>query len=199
MAIISMLSYWNETLKNISQDQRKDNFVFTINNKTVKVPLSLALGISPFITEQYLKEPTIREFKIEIKDKDNDDDMIEEEFSDFLKGKKIRKETFFKFGTILKKKEMIQMWKKSYELTNERVINYLKCLSEMKENKINNMDNKSNNIEKESIEDNDSSEEIEYIRQHLEDMKEEIKELSIETLFYIMRIDNLLVKSEDTI
>jgi len=51
-----MLSYWNETLKNISQDQRKDKFVFIVNNIRYEVPLSYALGISPFITEQYLKD-----------------------------------------------------------------------------------------------------------------------------------------------
>ena len=55
-----MLSFWNETLKNISQDQRKDKFIFVVNKIRFEVPLSLALGISPFITEQYLKDPTLK-------------------------------------------------------------------------------------------------------------------------------------------
>ena len=53
-----MLSFWSETLNNISQDQRKDKFIFIINKTRFEVPLSLALGISPFMTEQYLKDPT---------------------------------------------------------------------------------------------------------------------------------------------
>ena len=72
-----ILSFWNDTLKNISQDQRKDKFAFVINNIIYKVSLSYALGISPFITEQYLKDPTFNRF--EIKDKEK----IEEEFLNF--------------------------------------------------------------------------------------------------------------------
>ena len=57
----------NETLKNMSQDQRKDKFVFIVNNIRFNIPLSYALGISLFITEQYIKDPTYRQFEIDIK------------------------------------------------------------------------------------------------------------------------------------
>ena len=64
-----MLCYWNETLKNISQDQRKDKFVFTINKIRFEVPFSYALAISSQITEKYLKDPTVNEIEIEDKEK----------------------------------------------------------------------------------------------------------------------------------
>ena len=51
-----MLNYWNETLENISRDQRNDKFIFIVNDVRYEVPLSFALGISPLITEQYLKD-----------------------------------------------------------------------------------------------------------------------------------------------
>ena len=108
-----MLSFWNETLKNISQDQRKDKFVFVINKIGFEVPLSYALGISPFITEQYLNDPTLRKFEITNKEK------IEDEFSNFIQGKQIKKETFIQLGKIFKNNEMIQIWKDSFELTKE--------------------------------------------------------------------------------
>ena len=77
-----MLSFWNDTLKNISQDQRKDKFVFIVNDLRFEVPLSYALGISPLITELCLKDPAFREFEIKGKEK------IEEEFSNFIRGNK---------------------------------------------------------------------------------------------------------------
>lgn len=40
-----MLHYWNETLENLSKDQRNDKFKFIINDKIYEVPLSYALGI----------------------------------------------------------------------------------------------------------------------------------------------------------
>ena len=105
--IFKMLNFWNETLKNISQDQRKDKFKFIINKIMFEVPLSYALGISPLITEKYLKDPTFLTFEIEDKEK------IEEDFSKFIRGEKIRKDVFIKFGRLLKNKKMIKKWKKS--------------------------------------------------------------------------------------
>ena len=42
-------------------------------------------------------------------------------------------------------------------------------------------------------------EEIEYIGSHLEEMKEEIKELKLEEIIYILRKEDISIKSEDTI
>ena len=103
-----MLSFWNETLKNISQDQRKDKFVFIVNKIRYEIPLSYALGISPYITKQYLNDPTFREFEIKIENVNTKEDNnikknIEEEFSNFLRGKEIRKEVFLEIGKILQK------------------------------------------------------------------------------------------------
>ena len=155
-----MLSFWNETLKNISQDQRKDKFVFIINKIRYNVPLSYALGISPLITENFLKDPTFRELEI------NDSENIEKEFSNFLNGKEVRKETYVKIGKFLKNKEMIKKWKKSNKLTKETVIEYIKCI-----NQINNNDTE----EEKRYYIDDIAEEIKYIAQHLEEMKEEVK------------------------
>ena len=60
------LKYWNETLENIIKDQRNDKFKIILNNIVHEVPLSFALGISPFITEEYLKDPTFKELNIRI-------------------------------------------------------------------------------------------------------------------------------------
>ena len=120
-----MLSFWNETLKNISQDQRKDKFIFIVNKRRYELPLSYALGISPYITEQYLKDPTFRELEI------SDTEKIEEEFLNFVRGKAIKKEIFIKIGKLLKNKEMMKKWKKSNNISKETVIEYLKCMKEI--------------------------------------------------------------------
>ena len=101
-----MLSFWNQTLKNISQDQRKDKFIFIVNKIRFEVPLSYALGISPLITKEYLKDPTFREMLIEIED--NDKKNLEEEFLNFIKGKEIDQEIFIKIGKLLKNEDMIR-------------------------------------------------------------------------------------------
>ena len=100
-----MLSFWNETLQNIRQDQRKDKFVFIINNRIFELPLSYAIGISPLIGEESLKDPTFHKFEI------NDEEKIEQEFSNFISGKDISKEIFLKIGILLKNEEMIKKWK----------------------------------------------------------------------------------------
>ena len=184
-----MLSYWNETLQNVSQDQRKDKFVFVVNKIRYDVPLSFALGISPYITHQYLNNPTFREFEI------NDKEKIEEEFLNFIRGKEIRNETFIKFGKILKNKEMIKKWKNSNELTKERAIEYLKLMHEIEE--VNNNKDTKYFIYKGNNE--DIKEEIDFIVKHFEEMKEEIKKLKVEDIFYILRKEDISIKSEDTI
>ena len=200
-----MLSYWNETLKNISQDQRKDKFVFIVNNIRIEVPLSYALGISPFITEEYLKDPTFKEFKINInirhenenaKEKENKDkEKLEEEFLKFVKGKEIRKEIFVEIGKQIKNKEMIKKWKNSNEKNKESIMKYIKSIHEIEDTgDINDIEDKGNIENIENV-----KEEIEYIGNHLEEMKEEIKELKLEEIIYILRKEDISIKSEDTI
>ena len=177
-----MLSFWNETLKNISQDQRKDKFIFIINKIRFEVPLSLALGISPFISEQYLKDPTYREFEIEDKEK------IEEEFSNFIRGKEIREKIFIKIGRIIKNTEMLKKWKYFKGVTKEKVIENIRYLHQIED------------IEKEQgafIGDEILKEEVEYIAKHFGEMKEEIKHMRAEEL--IIRNENINFKNEDTI
>ena len=58
--------YWNETLENVIKDQRNYKFKIIVNNIVHEVPLSFALGISPFITQEYLKDPTFQELHIRI-------------------------------------------------------------------------------------------------------------------------------------
>ena len=185
MTILKMLSFWNETLENISQDQRKDKFIFNVNKIMYEVPLSYALGISPLITAKYLKDPTYREMEIQ--------ENIEEEFSNFIKGKKIRKETFLKIGKLLNNKEMIQKWRKTKRITNETVIEYLKCLNE-----IYNSENSNKNQES-IIKEEDIKEAIEYIVNHIEEMKEKIKEMREEELILIIRNENIRLEKEDSL
>ena len=201
-----MFSFWNETLKNISQDQRKDKFVFIINETEIEVPLSYALGISPYITQQYLKDPTFREMKIQ------DEEKIEKDFSDFIRGKEIKKDIFIKIAKLLKNKEMIKTWEKSSQLTKETVIEYIQIINEINDSYNNNKkDNNEDTKEKENngikaerkILGNDYFKEIEeeilYIRAHLEEMKEEVKKMNQEELIYIIRGSDINVKSEDII
>ena len=171
-----MLSYWNETLQNIIQDKRRDKFVFIVNKIRYEVPLSYALGISPYITKQYLNDPTFREIEI------NDKEKIEDEFSKFISGKEIKKNAFIKFGKLFKNEEMIEKWKLTKKITKETVIESLKDMYEINDK----------NYE-------DINEEINFIAEHLEEMKEEIKQLNEEILIYILRNINLSVQSEDTI
>ena len=187
-----MLSFWNETLKNLTQDQRKDKFIFIINKTMFEVPLSYALGVSPLITEKYLKDPTFHKFEIEDKEK------IEEEFSKFIRGEKIKRNTFVKFGKLLKNKDMIKKWKKSEEITKETVIEYLKNIEDIFYNNDNTHDDNQNNG-REMIDIDDIKEEIKYIENHLEEMKEEIKQLREEELIYIIRNKNINIEKEDII
>ena len=63
-----MLSYWNDTLESLSKDQRNDKFKMIVNDTIFEVPLSYALGISPLITQKYLKDPTFNELNIKLAD-----------------------------------------------------------------------------------------------------------------------------------
>ena len=61
-----MLKYWNETLENISKDQRNEKFKMIVNNKIYEIPLSFAIGISPLISDKYFKDPSFHELNIPI-------------------------------------------------------------------------------------------------------------------------------------
>jgi len=183
------LRFWNQTLQNISQDQRKDKFVFIINNEIFEVPLSYALGISPLITDQYLKDPTFREFQISDKAK------IEEEFLNFIEGKKISKEIFIKIGQFLKNKEMIAIWKRSFKSPKERATEYIKCIHEIDHNS----NGQSQTIKMKDFIDNDYLKEVlQYLGNHIEEMKEEIQKLRIDDLINLIR-NNILIESENTL
>ena len=189
-----MLNYWNETLENISQDQRKDKFLFIVNKIRIEVPLSYALGISPLITKKHLKDPTFREFEIEDKKK------IEEEFLKFIRGKEIKKEIFLKIGMLLQNKEMIKKWKNSNELSNKKVIENIKSFEDVEEEKKEKNKRKKDNKDIQyNINKEDIQEELEYIGKHFEDMKEDIKNLRSETIIDIIRKEDISVKSENTI
>ena len=180
-----MLSYWNETLENISKDPRKDSFKMIVNNIIYEVPLSYAFGISPYITNQYLKDPTFNELniKINISDNNNNKNKIQEEFCKFIKGGKISSEIFYKIGINLENKEMIKQWSKSEKLMKERVITIIKANRKISHN---------NNFE-------NIKEELEFIGEHIEEMKEEIKELEDEELIFILKNDKTRVEKEDII
>ena len=170
-----MLSFRNETLKNISQDQRKDKFLFNVNNSTFEVPLSYAIGISPFILEKYLQDPTFRELKIEDREK------IEDILPNFLEGKEIPQEIFLKLGKLFKNKEMIQKWSKFHQITNKSINEFL--LSKVSD--IDDMKAFKGNIK--------------YITNNLEELKEDLKFLPEEELIYLIRNEDLKVEKEDTI
>ena len=129
-----MLDYWNETLENISKDQRKDTFRMIVNDRIYKVPLSYALGISPYITNQYIKDPTFKELNINI----SDNNKIQEEFCKFIKGEKISSELFYEIGVNLENIEMIKKWSKSEELTKGRVMKIIKANRKIFHNYYNN-------------------------------------------------------------
>ena len=92
-----MLSNWNQTFENIIKDPRNDKFHLIVNNKNYEVSLSYALGISPFITQQYLKNPTFNQFEIKIETKNYiKKKELEDEFSKFIKGEKYQRSSFLK-------------------------------------------------------------------------------------------------------
>ena len=179
-----MINFWNETLQNISKDQRKDKFVFLVNDKRFEVPLSYAIAISPFIGEEFLKDPT---FQMNIQDQEK----IEEEFSNFIQGKEIRTEIFLKIGKFLKNQEMITKWKKTIEL-KERVNEYAKYLHDTKIYY-------GKTEEKEIIDIEDIKDDLQYIGKHLEEMKEDVKKFKEEILLLLIRNEDITIKSEDTI
>ena len=134
-----MLKYWNNTLENISKDQRNDKFKMIVNKVIYEVPLSYALGISPLITERYLKDPTFDEMHININESlEKEDKKIQDEFSKFIKGENISREIFFEIGNQLKNNEMIKEWRKSQKLTKEDVIRSIKDYHQNFKNQNNN-------------------------------------------------------------
>ena len=182
-----MISYWNETLENLIQDQRNDKFKLIVNNCIYPVPLSFAIGLSPLITEKYLQDPTYHELNIKLNNSNSalSDDEIQNEFSNFIKGEKISKNLFYEIGIILKNKDMIKKWKKSQELSKEVCIQFIIGNRKLLNKNINEIEN--------------IQEELGYIEEHIEEMTEEIKELSDEELIFILKNSNLKVKNEDVI
>ena len=189
-----MLNYWNETLENLNKDQRNDKFSLIVNKVIHKVPLSYAIGISSLISEKYLKDPTIKELDININICGNNNDNksekeIQEEFSKFIKGNKISSEMFYEIGIQLKNKEMIKKWKKQEslkELTKEIIMKNIEANRRI-----------FNKNENEKIQ--NMKEELEYIGEHLEDMKEEIQQLDDDELLFILNNNKTKVENEGII
>ena len=124
------LKYWNQSIENINKDPRNNKFIIVVNQKKYKVPLSYAFGISPFITEQFLKDPTYNHLNIIINTNENKEitsEKIQKEFQKFIKGETISSDIFYEIGIQLKNKEMIKKWIKNQILTKETVINIIKA------------------------------------------------------------------------
>ena len=164
--------YWNETLESISKDQRNDKFKFIINQNVYEIPLSLAIGLSPLISEKYLTDPTFNSFFI-------DDEDLNKEFSNFLEGKPILDSIYYKIGKYLGNNKMIQKMLKKTEITKDTVgkLIYFKRNNE-------NMDIK---------------EELGFMSQHIDEMEEEIYKLNVEEVLYLFRLPTLKIDSENTL
>ena len=186
-----MLRYWNETLENISKDQRKDKFQIIVNNRPYEIPLSYALGISPLITEKYLKDPTFKKLTITVNNNEinRSSKEIQEEFSKFFKGEKISSELFCAIAINLENKEMINEWSKCSELTKENIIKRIKAKHQISSNLSYNKKMTIENLEAE----------LKYFEEHFEEMKEDIDELSDEELIFILKNDKIKVEKEDII
>ena len=172
-----MFQYWNETLENIIKDQRNDKFKIIVNDLIYEVPLSYALAISSIITEQYLKDSTLNKFNIKINTKENkkiNGQKIQEEFTKFINGEKISSEIFYQIGIHLQNKEMIKEWSKKQELTKETVMTIIKANHELY-----------NNRKDKHLVIKDIEEELEFIGEHIDEMKKEIQELTEEELLFI--------------
>ena len=190
-----MVKYWNEILKNLSQDQRKETFKFMVNEIIYKVPLSYAIGVSPLVTIQYMKDTSFNELNLNIKINNIKEEKIQEEFSKFIKGENISNEIFFEIGIQLGNKDMIREWKKNQELSKEIIIKSIKAYNKFIS--INNLQNENIQYTNEEIE--NIQEELEYIGEHFEEMKEEIKELNEEEIIFILKNKKTKVSKEDII
>ena len=162
-----------------------------MNDFSYEVPLSYALAISSIITEQYLKDPTLKKFNIKISPNGNkkiNDKKIQEEFCQFIKGEKISSEIFYQIAINLQNKEMIKEWSKKQELTKETVLTIIKANHKLYNNR------KDKHLAIKSIE-----KELEFIGEHIEEMKKEIQELTEEELLFILSNDKMKVEKEDLI
>ena len=173
-----MLSFWNDTLENIQKDTRNDKFEFIVNNDfKYKVPLSLALGISPLITQNYLKDPSYHELHINISYSNK------QEFINFIKGKDISKDLFFELGLLLNNKEILRKWKQSEKITEDNVINNIKAIR--KQITLNQFEF--------------MKEEFEFIAEHFELMKKEINQLTEDELIFILTNNKIKIENEDSL
>ena len=114
--LILMFQSWNETLENIIKDPRNDKFKIIVNNFSYPVPLSYPLAISSIITEQYLKDPTLKKFNIKITTNENkniNDEKFKTNLVNSLKVKKYQVKYFFKLQLIFKTKKCLKNGVKS--------------------------------------------------------------------------------------
>ena len=99
----------------------------------------------------------------------------EGDFAKFLNGKEVHSNFLWKLGMRLKNSDIINYWKEKTTIS---------------------MDNIFSRIE---LEDLDISEEIKYISEHFEDIKDKISRISNNNLIKIMKNKNLIVSDENTI
>ena len=184
------LKYWNETLENIIKDQRNDKFKIIVNNTVHEVPLSFALGISPFITEEYLKDPTFKELNIRINNNTLKEEEIKKEFGKFIKGEEISSEIFYEIGNVLKNKEMLKEWNKNQKITKETINKMIQINHKLYDK---------TNIKGDQKEIENMKEVLEYIGEHFEELKNEIQELTNEEIIFILKNDKIKVEKEDII
>ena len=162
-----------------------------MNNIPSEITLSYALGISPLITEKYLKDPTFKELRITINNNEinRSSKEIQEELRKFFKGEKISSELFYAIAINLENKEMINEWSKCQELTKENIIKSIKAKHQISSNLSYNKKMTIENLEAE----------LKYFEEHFEEMKEDIDELSEEELVLILKKDKIKVEKEDII
>ena len=156
-----MLKYRNESLENLKNDKRNYKFAFVINSNIYKVPLSYAFGISRKICQLYLQDPSIKEYYINIEDNNKD-------FEKLINGESVEIEFLYKIGIILDNEEMINLYKKYNPLSKENVMKRIKITKEIMKRYSENSDN---------IIINHLKEELGYIGQNLEKMKDELDQL----------------------
>ena len=164
-----MLNHWNETLENLSKDTRKDKFRLVFNGTIYEVSLSYALGISSIISERYQKDPTYNMFNLNINIQNMDDKQLQGEFFNFIHGQKISKELYLEIAFQLKNKKMIKKYNKNRGLKTESIIRCIKEYHKMSDMKLENI-----------------KEELEYVGNHLEQVKEDIQILTDEELLFIL-------------
>ena len=132
-----MLKLSSEGLQNILQLEKQEDFTFKTNKREYKVSTLLACFISPIITQNLKQDLTIREFKLDVEEKDgNFDDLI-----DLMTGKEIKiNDSNFQFlldcSNQLGNEEILEKildWKfNKVEITTDNAVERMMLISQLK-------------------------------------------------------------------